>query len=71
MNICKDCDGRGYNISDPDGRPLVCQACDGWGEIIDDDELTKEAEEIMGREPREEPDEDALTDESRERKTGK
>ena len=28
---CPDCEGRGYVLSDPDGRMLTCPTCDGWG----------------------------------------
>ena len=44
MIICKDCDGRGYNLSDPDGKQLVCTTCDGWGEYNDDDDPEDEDE---------------------------
>ncbi len=30
---CPDCDGKGYNYSDPDHKQLVCARCDGTGEI--------------------------------------
>jgi len=26
---CPDCEGRGFNYSDPDGKQLVCQTCGG------------------------------------------
>ncbi len=71
MNICKDCDGRGYNYSDPDHRQLRCTTCDGWGEIIDEDELYDEMIDLMIQEPETEYDEDKLRDEIMERKTGK
>lgn len=28
---CCDCEGRGFNYSDPDGRQLICSTCDGYG----------------------------------------
>jgi len=31
--ICPDCEGRGFNYSDPDGKQLRCDRCDGYGEI--------------------------------------
>jgi len=71
VNTCKDCDGRGYNLSDPDGKQLKCDTCDGWGEIIDDDELYDEMIDLMIHEPETEYDEDELRDEIMARKTGK
>ncbi|MCX6574978.1 MAG: hypothetical protein NTV82_01145 [Candidatus Aminicenantes bacterium] len=26
--VCPDCGGRGYTLSDPDGKQLVCRACE-------------------------------------------
>ena len=26
---CPDCDGRGFNYSDPDHRKIICTSCDG------------------------------------------
>jgi len=30
---CPDCDGRGFNYSDPDRKLLVCGMCGGDGEL--------------------------------------
>lgn len=29
--LCPDCGGRGYTLSDPDGKQLMCQTCGGDG----------------------------------------
>jgi len=26
--VCRDCNGRGFNYSDPDGKQLACQTCE-------------------------------------------
>ena len=39
---CKDCDADGY-IVDDDGNKLVCQTCEGYGEV---EKLIKQLEEL-------------------------
>jgi DnaJ-class molecular chaperone len=34
---CPDCEGRGYNYSDPDHKQLVCDSCDGQGEVDEEE----------------------------------
>lgn len=35
--ICPDCEGRGYNYSDPDHKMMECTTCDGAGELEEEE----------------------------------
>jgi DnaJ-class molecular chaperone len=59
MRRCKDCNGKGYNYSDPDHKMLECDSCNGEGMIPDEDDLDNETIELMirGDDPDKERDE--------------
>ena len=45
--ICPDCEGRGFNYSDPDGKILECQTCESTGEV-EKEELHAKAKPVRG-----------------------